>query len=67
MDHTAVAGYLIQDGQIAAISGSDRTITRRDRHYRALYQWWLTEGNRISPAETSLRLHDLLLGPSDSA
>ena len=67
MDHTAVAGYLIQDRQIAAAFGSDRTIPRRDRHYRALYQWWLTEGNRIFTADTSLRLHDLLLRPSGNA
>ncbi len=63
MDHTAVAGYLLKDGRIAAVHGSDRTIPRRERHYLALYKWWLTEGSRIMPATTSLRLHELLLQP----
>lgn len=65
MDHTAVAGYLLKDRRIAAVHGSDRTIPRRERHYLALYKWWLTEGNRVVPAETSLRLHELLLQPPD--
>lgn len=63
MDHTAVAGYLMQDKRIAAVFGSDRTIPRQERHYLALYKWWLTDGKRIIPAETSLRLHELLLQP----
>ncbi len=67
MDHTAVAGYLVQDRRITAVSGSDRTIPRRERHYLALYKWWLTEGNRILPIETSLRLHELLLQPTGDA
>ena len=62
MDHTAVAGYLVQGRRIAAVLGSDRTIPRRERHYLALYKWWLTEGKRIIPAQ-SLRLHELLLQP----
>jgi len=64
MDHTAVAGYLVHDGRIAAVFGSDRSVPRRERHYLALYQWWLTEGNPIMPAETGLRLHELLLRPA---
>jgi predicted dehydrogenase len=63
MDHTAVAAYLVHEGRMITIFGSDRTIPRRERHYRALYKWWLTEGNRVLPAETSLRLHELLLQP----
>jgi len=63
MDHTAVAAYLVQERRIAAVFGSDRAIPRRERHYLALYKWWLTEGNRILPIETSLRLHELLLQP----
>jgi predicted dehydrogenase len=66
MDHTAVAGYLMRDRRIAAVCGSDRAIPRRERHYLALYKQWLTEGNRVTPAETSLRLHELLL-PSPSS
>jgi predicted dehydrogenase len=61
MDHTAVAGYLVQDGAIGAVFGSDRSIPRRERHYRALYQRWLVEGKPIISPEASLRLHDLLL------
>lgn len=63
MDHTAVAAYLVRAGRMITIFGSDRIIPRRERHYRALYQWWLTEGNPTLPAETSLRLHQLLLQP----
>ncbi|MGH3907869.1 MAG: Gfo/Idh/MocA family protein [Pseudonocardiaceae bacterium] len=63
MDHTAVAGYLVQNGAISAVFGSDRSIPRRERHYRALYQWWLNEGKPIIPIEISLRLHNLLLRP----
>ncbi|MGH3717748.1 MAG: Gfo/Idh/MocA family protein [Pseudonocardiaceae bacterium] len=63
MDHTAVAGYLVQNGAIGAVFGSDRGIPRRERHYRALYQWWLVEGKPIISTEISLRLHDLLLRP----
>jgi predicted dehydrogenase len=61
MDHTAVAGYLIQDHQLTDVYGSDRTISRRDRHYLALYESWLINGNPILPTETSLHLHHLLL------
>lgn len=67
MDHTAVAGYLIQDGQVTAVFGSDRSIPRRDRHYLALYDHWLIQGNSIMPPQDSLRLHKLLLQPSDGA
>jgi hypothetical protein len=63
MDHTAVAAYLLRDGRIEAAFGADRSIPRRDRHYRALYQRWLgAEGGRALPAETSLHLHEVLLG-----
>ena len=67
MDHTGVAGYLTRDGRITATFGSDRAIPRRERHYLALYQWWLAEGNPVLPADTSIRLHELLLQPPDSA
>lgn len=67
MDHTAVAGHLIQDKRVTAVFGSDRTIPRRERHYLALYKWWLTEGKPIMPAQASLRLHELLLRPPDDA
>jgi GFO/IDH/MocA oxidoreductase family protein len=62
MDHTAVAAYLLRDGRIEAAFGADRSIPRRDRHYRALYQRWLAQGRPTLPPETSLHLHELLLG-----
>ncbi len=43
--------------------GSDRSISRRERRYRALYQHWLAEGRPIMPAAVSLNLHQILLGP----
>ncbi|MDQ2875876.1 MAG: Gfo/Idh/MocA family oxidoreductase [Actinomycetota bacterium] len=64
MDHTAVAGYLRQDGRVTAVYGSDRAIPRRERHYLALYEWWLTRGNSTMPAPASLHLHELLLEPT---
>ncbi len=67
MDHTAVAGYLLQRGQVDAIFGTDRSIPRRDRHYLALYELWLSKGQRIIPQEVSLRLHELLLQPANDA
>jgi predicted dehydrogenase len=67
MDHTAVAGYLVQDGQVATVFGSDRSVPRRERHYRALYQEWLAEGHRLLPVESSLLLHRLLLKPDDES
>jgi hypothetical protein len=62
MDHTAVAAYLLRDGRIEDAFGADRSIARRDRHYRALYQWWLAEGQPTLPPEIGLHLHELLLG-----
>ena len=44
MDHTAVAAYLLRDGRVESAFGADRSIPRRERHYRALYDWCLTEG-----------------------
>jgi hypothetical protein len=61
MDHTAVTAYLLRDGQVESFFGADRSIPRRERHYRALYQWWLTEDKPTLPAETSLHLQELLL------
>ena len=62
MDHTGVAAYLLRDGKVEAFFGADRSIPRRERHYRALYQSWLAEGKRTLPAETGLQLHEILLG-----
>jgi len=61
MDHTAVAAYLLRDGGVEAAFGADRSIPRRERHYRALYHWCLTEGRPTFPPETGLLLHELLL------
>ena len=60
LDHTAVAGHLIQGGQITARYSHDCITPRRERRYLALYRWWLTEGNAPLPGETSIRLHELL-------
>ena len=62
LDHTAVAAYLLRDGRIEAAFGADRSIRRRDRHYRALYQRWLADGRPTLSPETGLHLHELLLG-----
>lgn len=63
LDHHAVAGYLVENGRMAEVFGSDGTVQRRDSHYAALYKWWLTENRPIFSPETSLRLHELLLSP----
>jgi predicted dehydrogenase len=62
MDHTAVAAYLLRDGGVEAAFGADRSIPRRERHYRALYHWCLTEGQPALPPGVGLHLHELLLG-----
>ena len=67
MDHTAVAGYLRQDRQISDLFGSDRSVSRQERHYRALYQWWLVDGRQITSPQTHLLLHDLLLQPANDS
>ena len=61
MDHTAVAAYLLRDGRVEAAFGADRSIPRRERHYRALYHWCLTEGQPALPPGVGLHLHELLL------
>jgi predicted dehydrogenase len=62
MDHTAVAAYLLRDGGVEAAFGADRSIPRRERHYRALYDWCLTKGRPALPPAVGLHLHELLLG-----
>jgi predicted dehydrogenase len=61
MDHHAVFGYVIEEGAISEIFGSDGTIPRRLAHYQALYQSWLSNGQQVFSIETSRRLHRLLL------
>lgn len=63
MDHTAVAAYLVRNGTLLDEFGSDRSVPRRERHYRALYQHWLIERRPIMSPQESMHLHDLLLGP----
>jgi predicted dehydrogenase len=62
MDHNAVEGYVLHDGQIVSIFHDDSDLPRRERHYRALYQSWLVDKKPISAPDNS-RLHDLLLRP----
>jgi predicted dehydrogenase len=61
MDHTAVAGYLIQNGKVAEIFGSNQSMPRSVRRYHALHEWWLIDGNPIMSTGNSLHLHELLL------
>lgn len=61
LDHHAVAGFLVENGRMTEVFGSDGTVQRRDSHYAALYKWWLTENRPIFSPETSLRLHEVLL------
>lgn len=66
LDHTAVAGYVVQNGRIADIFGSDGQVSRRELHYRALYQSWLVDGQELFSIADSLRMHELLLAPADN-
>jgi predicted dehydrogenase len=61
MDHNAVAGYIRQNGEAAAVFGSDGFTPRREAHYKALYRSWLVNQEDIFSADTSMRLHELLL------
>lgn len=61
MDHNAMVAYIVKDGAIADISGSDGVVPRREAHYKALYQSWLVDRVQVFPMDTSLRLHRLLL------
>jgi hypothetical protein len=65
LDHHAVAGYLLRDGRVAEVFGSDGAVPRRDTHYQALYRWWLVERRPVFPRRTVARLHDLLLRPNE--
>lgn len=65
MDHTAVAGYLVADGNIIDVFGADASVPRRERHYRALYRSWLGDRRPIATLQDHLLLHYLLLKPSD--
>lgn len=64
VDHHAVAGHLIQHGAATQYFGSDGSIPRRESHYRALYDRYLTKCKPVIPAERSLRLHEILLQPA---
>jgi predicted dehydrogenase len=61
MDHTAVAGYLIQNGKATEVFGSDNSIPRSVRRYHALHEWWLIDGNPIMSTGNSLQLHEIVL------
>lgn len=62
MDHSAVAGYLLEGGSLTANFGSDGRTPRREAHYKAMYESWLVDDKQAFPKDTSLRLHRLLLG-----
>jgi predicted dehydrogenase len=61
MDHHGVVGYIIRDGSTVAFYGGDATVPRRENHYRELYRSWLVGDEQMFSAETSARLHSLLL------
>lgn len=61
LDHTAVAGYLFDNGTIADIFGTDGSIPRRETRYRQMYQEWFAHDGRPWSAEDTWRLHRLLL------
>jgi predicted dehydrogenase len=63
MDHHAVVGYLLNEGEVSEIFGSDGATPRREAHYRALYRSWLSGESPVFSAKSSLRLHRLLLEP----
>jgi hypothetical protein len=63
LDHHAVSGYLIRNGEVREFFGSSGRVPRRESHYRALYRSFLTDRQPIMEAERSRRLHDLLLRP----
>lgn len=65
MDHTAVAAYLILDGSISDVFAAGAAIHRRERHYRALYESWLTGNQPIATPQDHLLLHELLLEPTE--
>jgi hypothetical protein len=67
MDHTAVAGYLIENGKVTEVFGRDRSAPRRRRHYEALYQQLLVQDIPISSAAMSMHLNSLLLDPANSS
>lgn len=62
MDHNAAVGYIRQNGLTSAMFGPDGPTPRRETHYSALYRSWLASRDRIFSPETSVRLHELLLG-----
>ena len=62
MDHNAVAGYIRQNGHATSTFNSDGTMPRREAHYRSLYRSWLANPDQVFSADTSMRLHELLLG-----
>ncbi|HEX5406900.1 MAG TPA: Gfo/Idh/MocA family oxidoreductase [Pseudonocardiaceae bacterium] len=59
LDHTAVAGYLLEHGAVTSMFGTDGSTDRRYSHYQALYRELLTDQQR-DPA-LDLHLHELLL------
>ena len=66
LDLHAVTGYIREDGRTSAMYGSDGTTPRREAHYRGLYTSWLGRRNQIFSADTSMRLHKLLLGDDNA-
>ena len=65
MDHNAVEAYALDNGKIIGFFSDNSDASRRERHYRALYQSWLVDSQPQSIAD-SFRLHELLLRPESA-
>ncbi len=63
MDHNAVYGTLVQDNKTICYFGTDGSVSRRESHYRALYESWLTNQDPVFSTDTSRHLHELILSP----
>jgi Predicted dehydrogenases and related proteins len=61
LDHHAVAGYLMEDGQVTDFFGTDGSVSRRESHYAALYRWLLVERCHLMSRQQNRLLHALLL------
>lgn len=65
LDHTAVAGHVVEQGAVSALFGTDGTTPRRESHYQGLYRSWLADVGPVPRSavsrEDSRRLHEILL------
>ncbi|HEX3593228.1 MAG TPA: Gfo/Idh/MocA family oxidoreductase [Pseudonocardiaceae bacterium] len=60
LDHTAVAGYLLEDRRVVTLFGTDGAVDRRYSHYLAFYRDYFA-GAWVTGRHEDIRLHELLL------